>query len=121
MAERICWAILALIHAVPAAAGSSPGLLERLYGVARNDSSFLLLQHRAFLFAVVVVICIWAAAAPAVRPLAVVASGISMVSFLLIFHGAGMPPPLRTIAVADWLGMLPLAFVAWNAFGTSQR
>lgn len=121
MVERICWVVLALIHAVPAAAGFSPGLLERLYGVPRDDVAFLLLQHRAFLFAIVVLVCVWAAATPAVRPLAAVATGISMVSFLLIFHIAGMPPPLRTIALADWLGMLPLAFVAWSAFGTPER
>lgn len=118
--ERAAWAILALIHAMPALAAFRPALISRLYGVPLGDPAFLLLQHRAALFGIVVIVCTWAAAQPAVRPLAVVATGVSMISFLLLYHGAGAPPALRTIAVADWIGMAPLAFVAWRAFGPER-
>lgn len=120
MIERIRWGLLAAIHAVPALAAFRPALLTRLYGVDQGESSFILLQHRAALFLVVMIVCGWAAVAPAVRPLAV-AAAISMISFLLLFHAAGMPPALRTIAIADWIGLAPLLYVVWRAFGAAGR
>ena len=120
MFERICWGILGLIHAVPALAAVRPDLLTRLYGVARTEGTFVLLQHRAALFGVVVIVCAWAAVQPAVRPLASVAVAVSMLSFLLLYYGAGQPPALRTIAIADGAGLLPLAFVAWRAFAPGR-
>jgi hypothetical protein len=116
MVERIAWAMLALIHAMPALALFRPALLTRLYGAVPGDGSFLLLQHRAALFLVVVIVALWAMADPAVRRLAVVAVGVSMLSFLWLFAMAGRPPALRTIAIADLVGMVPLLFVAWRAW-----
>ncbi|WP_426168053.1 hypothetical protein [Sandarakinorhabdus sp. DWP1-3-1] len=91
-------------------------MITRLYGVAPGGSGFLLLHHRAALFLVVVVICCWAIADPAVRRLAAVATAISMVGFLVLYAQAGRPPALRTIAIADLVGLLPLVLVAWLAF-----
>lgn len=116
MIERICWIILALIHAMPAFAAFRPALISRLYGVDPGADVFTLLHHRAALFLAVVVICIWAALRPDVRPLASVALGISMVSFVAIWWLAGMSPALRTIAIADLLGLPFLLYAAWQAF-----
>ena len=60
-ADRIAWALLALIHAMPALALFRPALLTRLYGAVPGDDSYLLLQHRAALFLVVVIVAVWAA------------------------------------------------------------
>ena len=116
MIERLCWLALGLIHAMPAFAVFRPALISRLYGVASGTDGFTLLHHRAALFLAVVVICAWAALRPEVRPLACVAVGISMGSFVLIWWGSGMPPALRTIAVADLIGLPVLLSAAWQAF-----
>lgn len=116
MVDRLAWLLLAAIHAMPAPALFRPALLTRLYGAAPGDISFLLLHHRAVLFLVVVIVALWAMVDPAVRRLAVVAVGVSMLSYLLLFAIAGRPPALRTIAIADLVGVVPLLVVALGAF-----
>jgi hypothetical protein len=108
--------VLALIHATPALALFRPALLTRLYGAAPGETGFVLLQHRAALFLLVVIIAVWAAVDPAVQRLAVAAVSVSMVSFLVLFAWAGRPRVLRPIAVADMIGLVPLAVVFWGAF-----
>jgi len=108
--------VLALIHATPALALFRPALLTRLYDAAPGETGFVLLRHRAALFLLVVIIAVWAAVDPAVRRLAVVAVSVSMVSFLVLFARAGRPGVLRPIAVADMIGLAPLAVVFWGAF-----
>ncbi len=84
----------------------------------------MLLQHRAGLFAAIVVACLWAARSPGVRQLAATLVTLSMLSFLVLFWNGNSPPALRLIAVADLFGLPFLAFAAWQAFrpvGTSRR
>lgn len=113
---RLAWILLALIHALPAIALVRPALLTSLYGIDAASPAYTLLWHRAALFAVILLICCWAAFRPEVRQLAVVAVTISMIGFLLIFWVQGMPANLRTIAIADLVGLPALAFVGWSAF-----
>lgn len=113
---RLAWLFLALIHALPAIALVRPSLLTSLYGVEPSAPAYALLWHRAALFAVVLLICCWAAVRPEVRKLAAVAVAISMIGFLVIYWVQGMPANLRTIALADLVGLPALAFVAWSAF-----
>lgn len=116
MLDRVCWLILALIHLMPALALVRPALLGALYGVTPGSTSFLLLHHRAALFSVIVVVCVWAALDASTRQLASVAVAISMVSFLMIYLAGRSPASLRTIAIADTVGLPFLIFVAWRAF-----
>ena len=116
MISIICWAALGLIHLLPAIALVRPSMIGTLYGVEAGSTTFLLLHHRAALFLVVLVICIWAVFRPEVRPLASVGVGISMLSFLWLYVTAGQPPALRQIAVADLIGLPFLAIAAWQAF-----
>lgn len=113
---RLAWILLALIHALPAIALVRPALLTSLYGIDAASPAYTLLWHRAALFAVILLICCWAAFRPEVRQLAVVAVTISMIGFLLIFWVQGMPANLRTIAIADLVGLPALAFVGWSTF-----
>jgi hypothetical protein len=113
---RRAWLFLALIHALPAIALVRPSLLTSLYGVEPSAPAYALLWHRAALFAVVLLMCCWAAVRPEVRKLAAVAVAISMIGFLVIYWVQGMPANLRTIALADLVGLPALAFVAWSAF-----
>ena len=113
---RLAWLLLALIHALPAIALVRPSLLTTLYGVEPTSPTYTLLWHRAALFAVILLICCWAAFRPEVRQLAAVSVAISMVGFLIIYWVQGMPADLRTIAIADLVGLPALAFVGWSAF-----
>ena len=116
MIEKICWALIALIHATPALALFRPALISKMYGIEAGTDSFTLMHHRAGLFVVIFAICLWALVRPEVRPLASVAVGISMGSFVLIWWLAGASPALRGIAIADMIGLPALAFVAWRTF-----
>lgn len=116
MAIKLSWAILALIHLIPALALVRPSLLETLYAIDPHSPTYVLLWHRAALFAMAVVICVWAIFRPEVRLLASVAMAISMVGFLMLFVLNGSPPSLRMIAIFDLAGLPFLGFAAWNAF-----
>ena len=116
MIERICWGLLGLVHLMPALALFRPTLIARMYGASPGSSTFLLLHHRAALFVVVLLICVWAMARPEVRQLATVAVTVSMVSFLVLWWNSGSPMALRRIATVDVIGLLPLGYVAWAAF-----
>jgi hypothetical protein len=118
MLERICYAILALIHIIPASMLFRPGAIGQLYKIEAGGPLLALLHHRAALFAIVVIACVWAMVDPAGRRLAVVVIATSMLSFLAIFWHAGSPPALKSIALADLAGLPFLGFVlsrAWFA------
>jgi hypothetical protein len=116
LAVPFCWGLLALLHLLPALALVRPGMLTTLYGVEAGSPLFLLMQHRAALFAVVLLVAAWCAVDPAPRRLGVLAVGFSMLSFLWLWWQAGQPAALRAIALADLAGLVPLAVVAWAAF-----
>ncbi|MEP3227350.1 MAG: hypothetical protein ABJO01_15330 [Parasphingorhabdus sp.] len=116
MWERICWAVLALIHLPPFAALVRPALIEQLYGIHPDDPNFPLILHRAALFGVVAIACLWAAVDSGPRKLTVVVTALSMISFLVIFFLYGQPEKLQNIAIADAVGIPFLAFVAWKTF-----
>jgi hypothetical protein len=114
--ERICYAILALIHIIPASMLFRPGSIGKLYRMEAGGPLLTLLHHRAALFAIVVIACLWAMVDPVSRRLAVVVIATSMLSFLAVYWHAGSPPALKSIAKADLIGLPFWAFVAWSAF-----
>jgi hypothetical protein len=116
MLQLIAWLVLAAIHATPALALFQPAIIARLYRVQPENPLFLLFQHRAALFVVIFLVCIWAAFDPTSRRIASVAVAISMISFLILWWMRGSPPAFRTIALTDLIGLPFLAFVAWKAF-----
>ena len=116
MLDRVGWIVLALIHASPFAAFFVPRMIARLYAVPVGDSSFALLHHRAALFGVVFIACVWAAFDPTVRKLSVVITALSMLSFLGIYFLYGQPVSLKVIAIVDAIGLPVLAFLGWKAF-----
>ena len=116
MIEKLCFAVLALIHIVPASMLVRPQAIGRLYRIDASGPLLSLLQHRAALFAIVVLACIWAMIDPASRRLAVAVIATSMLSFLAIYWHAGSPPALKTIALADLAGLPFLAIAGWIAF-----
>lgn len=114
---KVSWAVLALIHASPAAVLFAPGLLKRLYGVDADGALGVLLIHRGALFLAVVSVCLLAMFEPSARQAACLVTAISVISFLLVYAQAGMAPgALRTVALMDLVALAPLAWVAWTAF-----
>jgi hypothetical protein len=116
MLELIAWLILALVHLIPALAFFIPSLLTKLYRLESGNALFLLMHHRAALFLVILVICVWSAFDATPRRLASVAVAISMISFLGLYWLQGAPAALRQIAVVDLIGLPALAYVVWRAF-----
>ena len=119
MLERLSWLVLAfVVHLPPFLALFFPQLITRLYSIDEGDPNFALLHHRAALFGVIVLLCLWAAFDPHVRKVAFMATALSMISFLLIYFGYGQPPAFKTIALVDGLGLPCLAYVGWKAFSS---
>jgi len=117
---------LTALHTPPALAVRSAAAIRRLYGhgpaagAASNaapteigDETNVLLRHRAAQFVLVAVLCSIAAAWPPARPVAVLVSAWSMLSYLAIYALAGAPHgPLRKIAVADVIFLPALVLAA---------
>jgi hypothetical protein len=115
--ERICWAVLVLIHITPASMLFRPGAIGKMYQVDAAGPLAALLHHRAALFVIVVIACLWAMIDPGARRLAAVVVATSMLSFLAIYWHAGSPVSLRSIAMVDLAGLPFLAFLLWYVFG----
>ncbi len=115
--EKLSYAVLVLIHLMPASTLFRLQAIGKLYRIDATGPLLALLQHRAALFAIVVIACLWAIADPTARRLSVVVIATSMLSFLAIYWQAGSPPVLNGIAMADLAGLPFLAFVTWCAFG----
>ncbi len=117
MLVTLSWPALALIHLMPALVLVVPSLTERLYGIPPTGDVGLLLVHRGALFLGVLAVAAYAAIAPDARRAATIVVGLSMLSFLFLYAKAGMPAgSLRTIALMDLVGLVPLAVVTWDAW-----
>lgn len=111
------WIALALLHAVPAVALFAPDMITRLYGASASGPIGVMLQHRAALFLCLCIIGLAATFQPEMRKVAVIVFAVSMTSFIILYGLDGWQPgPLRTIAIADGVGLLPLLIVANGAF-----
>ena len=114
---KIGWALLALLNLTPSLPAFLPGLVEKLYGVPPQGEIGVLLVHRGALFLTVFLVSVYAAVDPTSRKLASIILAVSMIGFLWVYFRAGMPAgDLRKIAIADLIGLLPLAWVSLDAW-----
>lgn len=114
---KAAWATLALLHVMPAMSAFMPRLVNTLYGVSPDGDVGVLLVHRGALFLAVSVAALYAMFDPPSRRLASLVLIVSMIGFLIVYARAGMPPgELRRIAAADLIGVIPLAWVSFNAW-----
>lgn len=114
---KAAWASLGLLHVVPAAVLFVPSLTSRLYGIEPNGDIGILIVHRGAMFAAVAIAAFYALFDPNARRLAAVVVAVSMVGFLVVYVRAGLPDgSLRSIAVVDLCGLLPLVLVGWQAW-----
>lgn len=117
MLITLAWLALVLVHTPPALAAFSPSLRRRMYGVDENPQLSAILTHRGVLFLAVAAVCAYAAFAPEARRAASLVATISVVGFLAIYAGARFPKgPLRPIALADAIALVPLAGIAADAW-----
>ena len=119
MTAKIPWIALALLHLAPALALFRPASMSTLYGLDAASPLLPLMQHRAALFACILIAATWATFDPGVRKLSVVIIGTSMLSFLALYFASGQPANLRTIAIADLAGIPFLIWAAFIAFGSA--
>ena len=116
LTTKMAWAMLAIVHASPAAVVFAPSLVKRLYGLDADGPLGVLLVHRGALFLAVVAVCALAVFDPAARRAACLVTSISVLAFLIVYAQAGMPPgPLRTVALVDAAALAPLLWVMFQA------
>jgi len=114
---KASWGLLALLHLAPSLPVFRPAMIETLYGTPADGDLGVLLVHRGALFAAVLIACAYATFHTDARRLATLVAAISMIGFLVIYMRAGLPSgALRKIAVADLVGLVPLALVTWQAW-----
>lgn len=99
--------LLAVIHILPALSALSKSCLAGLYGISADNLNLMtLLQHRAVLFAIIAAGCVYAAHVASVRWPVLIATTISMASFILIAVSRGqLSGPLAKIAYVDGIGL----------------
>ncbi|MBL8546524.1 MAG: hypothetical protein JNL81_08665 [Hyphomonadaceae bacterium] len=116
----LAWLMLALIHTPPALATFLPALRRRMYGVDAGPALDVILAHRGVLFLAVAVVCAYAAYAPEARRAASLVAALSVLGFLALYALARFPNgPLRSIAVADAIAVVPLVGVTADAWRVS--
>jgi hypothetical protein len=117
----LSWLLLAALHALPAMVLFVPAMVERLYGTPPSGDIGILLVHRGALFLAVLAAAVMAALHSPSRQLASLIVAISMLTFLWLFLRGGSPASLRTIFLADLVGLAPLALVCWDAWSRPLR
>lgn len=108
MIPALFYALALLIHGVPALSSLFPEKMAKLYGISSDDKVLItLLQHRAVLFALVAVACIYAAHVVSARWPVLIGTTISMAAFIFIAVPRGqLSGPLAKIAYVDGFGLV---------------
>lgn len=107
-------AVAGIINLLPTIGVAGAGWLRSLYGFEiANPDLEILLRHRAVLFGILGVLLLAAALHPGLRDVAALVAGASMASFIAIaIIVGGYGPSIRTVVIADIIGLLALIPVA---------
>ena len=102
--------LVAVIHLLPLSGVLSRERLARLYGIAFDDpNAEILMRHRAVLFGLLGVFLLYAAFCPMLQLAALVAAGVSVLSFLWLARSVGgYNAILRRVVVADRVALVAL-------------
>ena len=117
--------VVGIIHLAPLSGLSGGERLNALYGVTVSGPELsILMRHRAVLFGLLGVFCIYAAARPALQLVALIAGFISVTSFLFLAYASeGYNEEIRRVVVADLVAaaFLVIGFAGYffNRPGTS--
>lgn len=114
--------LAALIHWLPLLGVLGAERLASLYGLPVAEPQLvLLLRHRAVLFGIVAALLSAAVWVPALQPAALLAGGVSVLSFLVLAALAGpLNGRLQRVVVADLLALAALAAAALGWWWTMR-
>ena len=103
--------VVGVIHLIPLSGVLGIGRLNSLYGIGITDPDLsILMRHRAVLFGLLGVFCIYAAIKPPLQFIALIAGAVSVGSFLYLAHATGgYNEELRRVFVADLVAAVFLA------------
>ena len=103
--------VVGVIHLIPLSGVLSVERLNSLYGTSITDPDLsILMRHRAVLFGLLGLFCIYAAVKPPLQLIALAAGAVSVGSFLyLAYATGGYNEELRRVFVAD---LVAAAFLA---------
>ncbi len=112
--STLFYALALGIHGVPAVSALFPSKIAKLYGIAAGDNTLMtLLQHRAVLFGVIALACIYAAHTASARWPVLIGTVLSMGSFMIIALARGEASgSLSKIVIVDGIGLLIAAVLA---------
>lgn len=105
---RVVFALVGLVHLLPATGVLGRRVLEKAYGVALPTADLLvLMQHRALMFGLLGLACGLAAWQPSWRLPVGVAALVSMVGFVLLAYSQPHGTAIARVVWAD-LALVPL-------------
>lgn len=95
--------VVGVIHLIPLSGVLGVGRLNSLYGISITDPGLsILMRHRAVLFGLLGLFCIYAAIKPPLYLIALTAGAVSVGSYLyLAYATGGYNEELRRVVVAD--------------------
>jgi hypothetical protein len=114
LAATALYLTVAVVNLLPAIGALSTTRLATLYGVAVEDPNLaILLRHRAVLFAIVGGLLALAALHPPLRPVAIVAGLVSMLSFVVVAYVVGgYNAQLARVVAVDVVASIALVIAA---------
>lgn len=105
--------VVALINLLPGIGVWSAARLQSLYGVPLAEANLvILMRHRAVMLAIVGALLAYAALQPPLRPIAVAAGLVSMLSFVAIAFLGEPNEPLQRVAWIDIVASVLLVAAA---------
>lgn len=116
--------LVGVVNFVPVIGVLSAERLESLYGVilGGDPNLIILMRHRAVLFGIVGGLLIAAVFRRPLRPAALAAGLVSMLSFVLIAYLVGdFGAPLRRVVVIDVVASVMLIGAGWIHRSTDSR
>lgn len=110
----IVFLFVAIIHFLPVSGIIGAEQLSKLYGISLTDeSTVLLMRHRAILFSLVGIIFIFASFKIEIRFIAYLIGFISMISFCFLYMGADLNnPSLKKVFIVDLIAIIALLISA---------
>ena len=113
--------VVGVIHLIPLTGALGVGRLNSLYGISITDPDLsILMRHRAVLFGLLGLFCIYAAIKPPLQLIALTAGAVSIGSFLyLAYATGGYNEEQRRVFVADLVAAVFLA-VGFAAYFVSK-
>ena len=104
--------VVGAIHLIPLSGVFGVGRLNMLYGISISDPDLsILMRHRAVLFGLLGLFCVYAAMKPSLQLIALTAGAVSVGSFLyLAYATGGYNEELRRVFIADVIAAAFLVF-----------